>query len=219
MSAKEYKYLLFDMDGTLTDTYEGITKSFKYALAHFGIEEECEALKKVIGPPLIDSFCSFYGFDEETGRKAVEKYRERYSGVGWRENTLFDGVEDMLCKCKAAGRTVALATSKPWFFAEKILKEHGISKYFDVTAGAELDGSIGTKSQVIQKALSELGNPPKDSVLMIGDRRHDVEGAKLCGIDCVGVCVGYADDGELEKAGADYIVDTIEDLKEFILSH
>ena len=117
-----YNNILFDLDGTLTDSYEGITKSFQYALAAYGIEEEQSNLRKIIGPPLIDSFCNYYNFDYDTGLKAVEKYRERYSTVGWKENALIDGVDEMLCKVKNRGKILILATAKPHFYANKIVK-------------------------------------------------------------------------------------------------
>lgn len=212
----KYKYVLFDLDGTLTDPFEGITKSFKYALNAFGIDEDCQDLKKVIGPPLINSFRDFYGFDEEMGKAAVAKYRERFADIGWRENRLLDGVPQMLEAVKNTGAGIALATAKPLVFAKKIIEEYDIAKYFDAVAGAELDGSINTKSQVVAKALDFFGNPPRDEVIMVGDRRDDVVGAGENGVKCIGVRVGYAEEGELESAKAEYIVDTIEELKNFL---
>ncbi len=214
---QNFKYLLFDLDGTLTDPYEGITKSFQYALDYYGIEAKQEDLLFVIGPPLIDSFCGFYGFDREKGEEAVAKYRERFSVVGWRENRLLDGVQEMLSSLKESRKVVALATSKPYVFAEKIIAEFDIARYFDVTVGADFEGNISSKAQVITKVLTELGNPDLSEVVMIGDREHDILGAKKCGIKSIGVRVGYAAEGELENAGADFIIDTIEELTEFLL--
>lgn len=212
----KYQYVLFDLDGTLTDPFEGITKSFQYALKFFGIEADCKDLTQVIGPPLICSFCDFYGFDKEKGEIAVAKYRERFSDIGWQENRLLDGVPQMLEAVKATGAQLALSTAKPYVFADKIINKFDIAKYFDVVVGAELDGSINTKSQVIDKTLNLLGNPPLNEVIMVGDRKDDVAGARENGLDCIGVRVGYADDGELEEAGAAYIFDTIEELAEFL---
>ena len=211
------KYLLFDLDGTLTDPFEGITKSFQYALKSFGIDEKQEDLLFVIGPPLIETFCSKYGFDREKGQKAVDKYRERFAQIGWRENRLLDGVPKMLEKLKEDGKIIALATAKPYVFAVKILEYFNIAKYFDVVCGATLDGSIGTKTQVIKEVLNKLDNPPLNEVIMIGDRENDVLGARECGIECIGLRVGYAEENELENAGADYIIDTIEELEKFLL--
>ncbi len=213
----DFKYLLFDLDGTLTDPYEGITKSFQYALAAYGIEAAQEDLTFVIGPPLINCFCDVYGFDMEKGEEAVAKYRERFSRVGWRENRLLDGVQEMLLLLKERGKVISLATSKPYAFAKKIIEEFDIAKYFDVVIGAEFDGSLGTKEQIIKKALSELGVEDLSSVVMIGDRKHDIIGAKKCGVKSIGVRVGYAQENELEDVGADYIIDTIEELTEFLL--
>ncbi len=212
----KYKYILFDLDGTLTDPFEGITKSFQYALKFFGIEADRKDLTPVIGPPLIYSFCNYYGFDKEKGEAAVAKYRERFSTIGWQENRLLDGVPQMLEAVKGTGACLALATAKPYVFAEKIINKFDIAKYFDVAVGAELDGSINTKSQVISKTLEKLGNPPLNEVIMVGDRNDDVIGARENGIDCIGVKVGYAADGELEEAGAAYIFDTIEELAAFL---
>lgn len=213
----KYKYILFDLDGTLTDPFEGITKSFQYALNSFGIEAKQEELTRVIGPPLIDAFCNFYGFDEESGRQAVDKYRERFADIGWRENKLLGGVDKMLSSLKRNGATIALSTAKPYVFAEKIIKEFNIDKYFDVVVGAELDGSINTKTQVIAKTLQLLGNPLPHKTVMVGDRSNDVLGARACGIECIGVKVGYAEEGELETAGASCVVNTIEELEQLLL--
>ncbi len=213
----KFRYLLFDLDGTLTDPYEGITKSFQYALAAYGIEAKQEDLLFVIGPPLIDCFCNVYGFDREKGEEAVAKYRERFSVKGWRENRLLGGVDKMLSSLKESGKVISLATSKPFVFAKKIIEEFDIAKYFDVVVGAEFDGSVSSKPQVIEKVLSQLGSPDLSEVVMIGDREHDILGAKKCGIKSIGVRVGYAAEDELEKAGADYIIDTIEELTEFLL--
>jgi len=214
-----FKYLLFDLDGTLTEPYEGITKSFQYALNAYGIKAEQSELLPVIGPPLIDSFCNMYGFDEKTGWEAVNKYRERYEKTGWRENSLICGVPEMLDELKRSGRRIALATSKPYVFALKILKEYNIEKYFDAAVGAELNGEKGTKPEIIRKALKELDCKNPAIAAMVGDRKYDISGAKQCGTAAVGVRVGYAEEGELEAAGADYIADTIYDLKEFLLAH
>lgn len=212
-----YKYLLFDLDGTLTDPQEGITKSFQYALKHYGIDESLENLNRVIGPPLVDSFMQFYGMNKADALSAVEKYRERFSSIGIHENKIYPKTADMLAELKANGKTVALATSKPLVFAEKILNDFDIAKYFDVQMGSELDGTRNKKSEVIAEVIKRLNNPPKDSILMIGDRRQDIEGAKSVGIASLGVRFGFAEPGELEHAGADYIVDTVSELKEFLL--
>lgn len=211
-------YILFDLDGTLTDPFEGITASFQYALSSFGIDVSQESLKPVIGPPLVDSFCSMFGFDEEKALMAVDKYRERYDKVGWRENILLEGVPDMLDNLKSDGRILALATSKPIVYAERILKEFDILKYFHKAVGPSLNGEKGTKLEVIKKAAEELGNPLKESMIMVGDRKYDIEGAKDFGIASVGVYTGYAKEGELEGAKPDYTVESISSLERLLLS-
>lgn len=213
----KYQYLLFDLDGTLTNPYEGITKSFQYALNAYGIEAEQNELTFVIGPPLVDVFCDVYGFDEQKAIDALAKYRERFSDVGWMENEIIDGVPQMLDKLKKAGKKLCLATSKPEVYAIKILELFDIFKYFDIVVGAELDGSVCEKYQIIGKVLKKLDNPPLEEVVMIGDRKHDIIGAKQCNIASVGVQTGFAEDGELARAGADCICDTIEELTKFLI--
>ena len=208
------KYILFDLDGTLTDPKEGITRCVQYSLRSFGIEEDTENLTPFIGPPLAQMFESSYGID---GAAATEKYRERYATVGIFENRVYDGIAQMLVKLKAAEKMLALATSKPEVFARRILEKYELSQYFDVTVGSELDGRRTDKAEVIAEALRQLGNPYKDDAIMVGDRRHDVIGAKKCGIKCIGVRFGFAEQGELEKAGADYIAGSVSELSDMLL--
>lgn len=212
------KILLFDLDGTLTDPKEGITKCVQYALKHFNIEEELSNLLCFIGPPLIDSFRQFYGFSEEDAKVAVEKYRERFKDIGIFENGVYDGIENMLETCKNMGYKIGLATSKPEEFAIRILDRYGLSVYFDEVTGSTMDGSRNTKTDVIKEAFIRMGitEEIKSLVLMIGDREHDIIGAKNCGIESVGVRFGYAEEGELEAAGADYIAESVDELKELL---
>ena len=212
------KILLFDLDGTLTDPKEGITKCVQYALKHFGIEEELSNLLCFIGPPLIDSFMQFYGFDEEMAKLAVDKYRERFRDIGIFENGVYDGIIELLAACKEWGYSIGLATSKPEEFARRILDKYMLSEYFDEVTGSTMDGSINTKTAVIKEAFRRMNisDEVKANVIMIGDREHDIIGAKNCGIESMGVKFGYAEDGELEAAGADYIVETVKDLKDLL---
>lgn len=213
--------LLFDLDGTLTDPKEGITRCVDHALRHFGIQtEDLDALTKFIGPPLIDSFMEFYGFDEEKAKLAIEKYRERFSTVGVFENRVYPGIADMLAHLQDAGKTLALATSKPWVFAERILEKFELAPYFSVVVGSELDGRRNAKAEVIAEVLARLQLSKKDRgrCMMIGDRRHDILGAKVNGIASLGVRFGYAEPGELEKAGADYIADSVEQAEALLLT-
>ncbi len=212
----KYKYIFFDLDGTLTDPKEGITKCVQYALADFGIYEDADKLTNFIGPPLVDSFMGFYGFSREDALKAVEKYRERFSEIGIFENKVYDGVEDMLQKLVDTGHILVLATSKPKVFADIIAKKFRLRPYLKLISGSELDGTRNNKDEVIQYALDKLGCP-KEKVIMVGDRRQDIIGAKKCGIVSCGVRFGYAEPNELENAGVDYIVNDIGELTELLM--
>lgn len=214
----QYQYILFDLDGTLTDPKEGITKSFQFALQSFGIVEHTENLLKVIGPPLIDSFKDFYGFTNKQAQEAVKKYRQRFESIGLYENALYPGVKEMLSDLKKHGKKIALATSKPQKFAIEILKHFEIVSYFDVTVGSELDGKRSEKSEVIGEVLRQFSWPPKESVLMIGDRKYDILGGRKCGVDTVGVTFGYAEPGEFESVRPKYIINSMKALHLFLLN-
>ena len=215
------KYILFDLDGTLTDPKIGICTSVQYALRAFDIDEpDIDVLEPFIGPPLIDSFMEFYGFSEEDAKKAVEKYRERFSTVGLFENKVYKGIPHMLKRLKKSGFHLAVASSKPTVFVEKILDHFKIGKYFEVVVGSNLDGTRTDKNEVIEEALRQLfkGNRiNKDLIYMVGDRRFDVEGAKKQGIESVAVLYGYGDYEEFLESHADYIVFTPKDLEEFLM--
>lgn len=210
------KYLLFDLDGTITDPKEGITKCVQYALSKFDIEEECDNLLSFIGPPLTDSFMDFYGFDKQKAELAIKYYRERYAKIGLFENSAIDGIHEVLEKLKNSGYTLAVATSKPTCFAISICEKYDFSKYFDIIMGSELDGTRTKKSEIIYEVLKQLNAKPEE-VVMIGDRKYDIIGAKEVGTASIGVRFGYAEDGELEKAGADFIVGTPNELLSCIL--
>ena len=207
--------VLFDLDGTLTDSCPGITNSVKYALTKLGypIPSE-ERLREFIGPPLFDEF-SRLGMDEETARAAVSAYREYYPEKGIFECSLISGAEELLKELKARGKTVCLATSKPQIFARMILEHFGIEKYFDFIGGATVDGKISTKTQVLHHVLSETGADPAHCVL-IGDRRYDIAGAHETGMKCIAVLVGYGSREEFVQYGADYICDTLADTIQYI---
>ncbi len=214
-----YQYILFDLDGTLTDSREGITKSVQYALDQVGIyEPDLTSLEHFIGPPLYDEFMRCYGFSPEVAKTAVAAYRERYNDIGWKENLLFDGIPVVLKALKDAGRKLGVASSKPKVFVERILNLFDIAQYFDVVSGATLDGRISTKAQVLDCALNGLGVTDKAQAVLVGDRMHDVEGAKAHGIDCVGVTFGFGGRQELAEAGAAHIVDTMGELLAVLLA-
>ena len=209
--------ILFDLDGTLTDPFEGITKSVQYALHHFGIEEaDLHALAPYIGPPLKESFMVRHGLTDEQATEALATYRVRFSDVGMFENRVYDGIPDLLESLRAAGHRLAVATSKPTVFSVKILEHFGLAPYFEEIVGSELDGRRVEKADVIAEAMARLGVTPADCC-MVGDRRFDIEGAHQNGIPAIGVTYGYAEGDELETAGAEIIVHSVEELQETLL--
>lgn len=215
----QYQTILFDLDGTLTDPKEGITKSVEYALNYFGISvANRDELCPFIGPPLKDAFMEFYGFDAKQAALAITKYRERFSATGIFENKLYDGMLELLSALKAAGKTIVLATSKPVVFAQRILDYFALTPYFDFVTGAEFDGTRSKKGEVIAYALTQFPGVPKSQVLMVGDRKQDVIGALENGIDSLGVLYGFGDEAELKTAGATYLSKTVSDVKDFILT-
>lgn len=212
-------YLLFDLDGTLTNPKEGITKCVQHALRAFHIEEpNLEKLVPFIGPPLHQSFIDFYQFTEEQATRAVQIYRERFSTIGLLENFPYPGIEIMLQQLQAQGKTLAVASSKPTIFVRQILENFSLTSYFSVIEGSNLDGSRVKKQEVIAEVLRQFGNPPTEQLLMIGDRKFDVTGAAAMGFSCVGVRFGFATPNELEESGAIYIAETVSDLQQYLLS-
>ena len=219
-----FQYCLFDLDGTLTDPKEGITKSVQDALKYFGIEEpDLDRLEPFIGPPLKDSFMEFYGLSEEQALKAVEVYRERFAPVGVLENEIIPGTGQMLAHAREKGIHLAVASSKPLVFVRQILRHFQIEEYFEVVVGSELDGTRGSKEEVVEEALRQLGilemDPAdkKSLCAMIGDRKFDIQGAIAHGLTGIGVSFGYAGEGELSAAGADMVADTMEQLERILL--
>ena len=207
-----YDVILFDLDGTLTDPGVGITNSVAYALEHYGINvQDKRSLYCFIGPPLADSFIKYYGFDEKKAIEAISVYREYFRDKGIFENEVYEGVRELLEKIKAAGKRVVLATSKPEEFAVRILEHFNLIEYFDVVAGASMDEKRNKKGDVISYAM-EKGGFTGENAVMIGDREHDIFGAKENGLPSIGVLYGYGSKEELEAAGADYIAPTVEDI-------
>lgn len=210
---KDKQYLLFDLDGTLTDPKVGITKSVAYALRAFGIEvEDLDSLCKFIGPPLKESFMKYYGMDSEDGDRAVEIYREYFRPHGVYENTVYDGIPQLLTKLRDAGKHLILASSKPTVFVETILNHFGLREHFEVVVGSELDGTRVVKGEVIEYALQQANVADKSQVVMIGDREHDVIGAKQNQVASIGVTYGYGSRAEHEVCGADVIVESVSEL-------
>lgn len=208
-----YNTILFDLDGTLTDPGLGITNSVAYALKKWGIEvEDRTTLYPFIGPPLMYSFQTFYGFSAEQSERAVEYYREYFREKGMLENEVYEGVEEMLKSLKSAGKRLIIATSKPEEFAVKILEHFGLAQYFEYIAGATMDAGRNKKGDVIAYALKSCGITDLSGVVMVGDREHDVLGAKENGLDSIGVLFGYGSREELEAAGATYVAETVGDI-------
>lgn len=213
---KIYDVFLFDLDGTISDTSPGIIKGVLYALKMFGIEEtDSTRLYKMIGPPLWYSFEQFYGFSREKALEAVKYYREYYTEKGIYDNCIYDGLKDVVNVLKEAGKILAVATSKPEPFAKTMIEQLGLTPYFNYVVGMELDGGRGTKAEVIRYALEACGIQDKSKVLMIGDREYDVIGASEVGVDSLGILYGYGTREELKKAGATYIVETVEEILNF----
>ncbi|HFR3455145.1 TPA: HAD family hydrolase, partial [Streptococcus suis] len=213
-----YQTILFDLDGTLTDSGQGILNSVAYALEKMGIEEPDTAnLNRFIGPPLYESFSRFYQLNPEDTQSAVDTFRVYFKEKGMFENQLYPGIIPLLEELRTAGKTLVIATSKPEIFAKQILEHFGIAHYFDIIAGASLDSSRISKADVIGYAINQLEAFPKHAV-MIGDREHDIEGARMHQLPAIGVLYGYGNKQEFEKAGATMIVETVQDLKRVLLT-
>ncbi|EMB79629.1 HAD family hydrolase [Streptococcus mutans] len=209
-----YQTILFDLDGTLTNPALGITNSLAYALEKFNIEvTDKKELYRFIGPPLQDSFENFYHFSKEDSLKAVDFYRDYFRHKGLYENEVYQGIPDLLERLKAQGKKLLVATSKPEEFARQILKHFELFDYFDLVAGASMDGSRRLKGDVIAHALTSAQVSDLSAAIMIGDREHDIIGAKKNGLDAIGVLYGFGNREELKKAGATYIATNVEELQ------
>lgn len=214
---KNYSTILFDLDGTLTDSSQGIINSIIYALKKYNINDyDMSLLKKFLGPPLHESFEKFFSFDKEKSLQAVKFYREYFSSKGLFENEVYGGITDLLKTLKERDKTLILATSKPQPFTDKIMEHFDLAKYFDFIAGSNMDTTRSKKAEVIEYALSECNVKDKSKVIMIGDRAEDMIGAQSVGIDSIGVEYGYGTFDELKNAGATYIVKTVDELKNLL---
>lgn len=217
---KDYQYYLFDLDGTLTDSFPGITRSVQYALDYYGIHvEDLNELRGFIGPPLAESFQKFYGFDPQKSIEAVEKYRERYNTVGVYENAVIPGIPEILKGLKARGKVLAVATSKPEPAALTVVRHFGLYPCLDAAVGSTPSNHAEKKSDVIREVFRRLNLSGEEQTraLMIGDREHDIFGARECGIDSLGAYIGFAEPGELERAGATYVAHDIKELTSLLL--
>jgi phosphoglycolate phosphatase len=217
MGFLEKNHILFDLDGTLTDPAEGITRSVQHALAGFGLNASREELLCFIGPPLADSFVKYFGFTEEASLRAVSVYREYFAEKGIFENRVYPGIPELLKRLRSQGKQLYLATSKPEVFARRILAHFQLDKYFTFAGGSCLDGTRVRKGEVIRYVLEQAGIPPGDAV-MVGDREHDALGASEVGIPCAGVLYGYGDRSELERAGAAAIAEDLAALEKILIN-
>lgn len=205
-----YKVILFDLDGTLSDPREGITKSIQYALQKMNIiETNMDKLESFIGPPLQVSFAEYYGFEESQIQQVIEFYRERFIEKGMFENELYSIIPILLKTLKEKGFKLVVATSKPTVFAEQIVQHFHIDSYFEWIVGSNLDGSRTSKTEIIQYILDRYSNYNLDDFIMIGDRKHDIIGATNMGIDSIGVTYGYGSIEELSQSDPTYIVDSV----------
>lgn len=216
------KVILFDLDGTLTDPGVGITNSVMYALEKYGIiVSDRSELYKFIGPPLMQSFENYYGFDKNEAERAVALYREYFRDRGIFENQVYDGIKHLLGTLKAQGKVVGLATSKPEVYAKQILEHFELDGDFDFISGSMMSGERTDKGEVIAWAVQLLGEKQKqkytaEEMVMIGDREHDVIGARKNRITSIGVLYGYGSREELTEAGADAVVSSVGELAEML---
>ena len=209
--------VLFDLDGTLTDSAPGIINTLIYALDKFNCHPSREELYRFIGPPLTECFAEYLG--PERAAEGVEIYRERFAKGGLYESKIYEGIPEMLATVKKAGLTVALSTSKPEKYAKMILEHFGLLKYFDIVAGARLDGTLQAKAEVIELALSRIENADRSKTVIVGDRLHDMEGAEICGIGRIGVLWGF---GSVEELGAYHpllLANTPMEVADFLTAH
>lgn len=213
---KKYNVIAFDLDGTLTNPERGLLSAFVYCFKKLGVPYDSkDSLKKYIGPPLYDEWQKDFGWSFEEASFAVEVFREYYNIYGWWDNEVYDGIEELLTTLKSQGKKLVVATSKPEVTAKKVLRHFGLDKYFDYIAGASMNGSEDLKWQILNRALSAV-DAEKSEAILVGDRKYDAEGAKICGIDSLGVLWGHGSRRELEEAGFAYIANSPDEIIKII---
>ena len=215
-----FQYVLFDLDGTLTDPGEGITKSIAYSFDHYGVPYgSLDELKVYIGPPLIKEMSARIGVDMETAKAYVVKFRERYNTIGWKENVIIPGMPEALQELKSAGCKLAVATSKPYPMAMRVLEHFDLAKYFDAICGSDPDGGNADKALIVSRALKELGvtDQQKSQAVMVGDRMHDVVGGQKNDITTVGLTMGYGSREEFADAGVSFVADSAQEMVTYLL--
>ena len=210
---KDYDFYLFDFDGTLCDTTEGIFNSVIYSLKCYGIEEsDMEKLRFFVGPPLFESYKTLYNVSDDDANWLISKYRERYKDKAAEESCIYEGVKEMLSALKGRGKKIAVASSKPKKFVDEISQYHDIYKYYDFVSAEDFKNNHSSKEDLINRCFDFFGNPEKEKVIMIGDRFYDIDGAKAVGVDSAGAVYGFGTEEELSKAGATYILNSPKDL-------
>ncbi len=213
-----YETVLFDLDGVLTDSKEGITKSIQYALSTVGIEvSDLQSLERMIGPPLRETFAEFYQLQDERLHQAILAYQERFADKGVYENRVYEGIEDLLKQLSNTRRKLFMATTKPTIFAQIIADHFQIDQYFTEIVGSNIDGTMVDKTSLIAKILNENKDVYKETTVMIGDRKHDIIGAKNNDIDSIGVCYGYGTLEEIKKAKPTSIAMTVKELGQLLI--
>ncbi len=216
---KRYRYFLFDLDGTLTDSAPGVTESVRYVLGQLGIPvDDPEKLRGMVGPPLTESFPKYFGLNREQTLTAIEMYRARYGETGVYENSVIPGIPEILEGLHERGAKIAVASSKPEAMVQKVLETFDLAPWFDAAAGSDYGGTRETKEDIIREVFVRLGidEEGKKQTLMIGDRRYDVAGAHACGIDCLAAYIGYAETGELEASGAEYVAADMDEMRKLL---
>ncbi len=215
MAAK--KYIFWDMDGTIINSYEGVVESMLYALSFYGItESNPEILRRFVGPPLRVTLSTIYHMEPEQIEEAVAKYRENYTKGAMFKCDVFPGVVEAMEAFEKAGFVQVIASSKPEMMCRTILERFGLVEKMDHIVGASLDGRIDSKLQVLEEAFSRLGNPDKDQVVLIGDTKYDAIGAAKMEIDCIGITYGFGTEEELKEYGADPVFATIEEVVSYL---
>lgn len=208
--------LLFDLDGTLTDPKSGITKSVQYSLRKYGIDiDDLDELDKFIGPPLKESYMKYFSFSEQEAIQAIEYYREYFSDKGMFENKVYAGIPELLNSMKEKGIKLAVATSKPTFFATRILEHFSLNQFFDEIIGSNLDNTRTGKKEIIEYTLNQLHRNNNES-LMVGDRKHDIIGAQANSVKSVGVLYGYGNKDEIENQNPDFIAENVTSLGDIL---
>lgn len=216
-----YEAILFDLDGTLTESGIGITRSVAYALDRMGYPPaDDDTLRTFVGPPMVDLFMKLYGMTREEAMHGVEVYRERYATIGLFENAVYPGIRELLGELRQAGKRLAVASSKPEAFVRKIADHFELTEFFDQIVGPGLDEKRATKADVVHDTLVRLGmEDARDRAVMVGDTAHDVNGARQVGLECVAVLYGYGTEAEIASASPMVVVDTVAELREYLLSH